>query len=196
MVPLPWPSIFKPSPWATVFTLQGSFPPSALHSLEVSIAGNYRTAKSCMCQNFFIMVWNKYFQSLNEGSLLWFVPFSEWVGKSIMGRMISVSFFLLDLFCISVFLYLCKYTVSCWWSLKSEEGIRMPTAGVTDSCESPCACWEQSPSLPQKQQVLTSSWNILIYLVDHFTTRFQIHQWSLCNFSCLISVQFYFTNLQ
>ena len=48
--------------------------------------------------------------------------------------------------CLSV-LPACVYVyhVSAWYLQKSEEGIKSPGTGVTDSCK-PCGCWEPNVS--------------------------------------------------
>jgi hypothetical protein len=37
------------------------------------------------------------------------------------------------------------------------EGVRFPSTGVTDSCESPCGCWELNPDPLEEQPLLLTA---------------------------------------
>lgn len=42
----------------------------------------------------------------------------------------------------------------CLW--RQEEGFRSPGTGLTESLETPCACWEMTPAPLQEQPMLLS----------------------------------------
>lgn len=43
--------------------------------------------------------------------------------------------------------YMCNH-VHAWCLWRSDKDIRSSATGITDSCESPCECWELKPGLP------------------------------------------------
>ena len=48
--------------------------------------------------------------------------------------------------CMDGFAYISSvYCVLAWCLPRTEEEVRSPRTGVTDSCELPCGCWELNP---------------------------------------------------
>ena len=59
----------------------------------------------------------------------------------------------MSLFFFILIFNMCEHVNPC---AVAEEGVEFPGAGVTDSCELPCGCWESNLGPLQEQQVLAN----------------------------------------
>ena len=100
-----------------------------------------------------------YYRLVGQQALGPSLLFAAYLAKGVLGlQMCNPSpltpFYSLWVFCLHV----CVCTVC---PQRSDESIRFPGTGVTDSCELPCGCWESNPGPLQEQSVRVTTENSL-----------------------------------